>query len=202
MRRAALALVFSISAACGGGKANGPGPEDAAPPQPFPVRQPIAIAPLENLSRKIDADEVLVHLLDTHLREAGVRVAGPLAGSLPKGRLATPLEVQQAAAALGASWALSGTVMEFGFRESATPGEPAEPIVSVDLRILDVKTGRIAWQHSFYETAGRLMGGRDVGLGAVSSVLAKKIAAALAPPEEVTPPPATLDSTPPKEGTP
>ncbi len=186
MRRALSLALLALASACGGRSAAVR--QAAAAVQPFPVKQAVAIAPLENLSGKPDADEVLVSLLDMHLRESGVRVAGQLAGSLPKGRLATPLEMQQASAALGASWTLSGTVMEFGFRDSATPGEPAEPIVSVDLRMIDVKTGRIAWQQSFYETAGRLMGGRNVGLGRVSSALAKSIALALAPPAEELPP--------------
>lgn len=152
------------------------------PPPRFPLKAPVAVAPFENLSGNRDATAVLTWMLDGAMRENRVRVAGELSPGLFSGRLATPLELQQAAAGLGAEWTLTGTILEYGYREAAIPGDPMEPIVSLDLRLVSVTSGAIVWQQTF--SASSHGAERRRSLAAVARGIAAKVGTTLAPEDE------------------
>lgn len=179
MTRAAVLLLIALASGCAGRAA--PKAEASAQAARFPVVGRVAIAPLEDFSGRPSAPGVLELLIDDALRNAGVEVAGHLDGSLPTDRRPTPLEVQQAAAAAGATHVLGGAVTEYGFRAGASPAEPPEPIVAVELKLFEVATGRIVWAHGFHGSSRRLMGRTD-GPGAVAINLARDVARALEPP--------------------
>lgn len=143
------------------------------PPRPFQVTGPVAMAPFENLSENRDAAGVLAWMLDGAMRQSGVRMAGELSPGLFGGRLATPLELQQAAAGLGAQWTLSGTILEYGYREATISGDPREPIVSLDLRLVSVTSGEIAWQQTFSASSHKAE--RRRSLAAVAQGIAAEV---------------------------
>lgn len=174
MKNAARVVMASLLLGCG---APHPAPPRAAPR--FAVNTRLLLVPLENLSGNPDADEVVLRLIDDSLRARGLPVAG-WAQNLPAGRLATPIEIQQSAASLRASYALTGTLTEFGYRSGAIPGEPAEPIISVELRLLEVATGHVIWEATFGDTSARRIATRR-DLGAVALHLAEDVSAALSP---------------------
>lgn len=157
----------------------------------FPLDARVALAPLENLTNDPGAADALSSTLDGALRAAGARVTPPLVGALPRGRRASVLEVQQAAAVYGARYALTGSVVEFGFRDAAIPGDPAEPIVAVDLALLEVASGRSVWTATF--AAGAVRGERRT-LSGVARAVARDVAQALAPAATETVGPAGPDA--------
>lgn len=144
----------------------------------FPVAGKIALVPLENLSRVPDANAIVLRLVEDSFLRQSILVTGVLT-AVPRDRLPTPMEIQQAAAAAGARYALSGSVVEFGYRPGTLPGDPAEPIVSVNVRLLDIQTGEIVWEAIFGENSGRKMKIRR-DLGMVATGIADDMAAALA----------------------
>lgn len=174
MKNATRVVLAGLLLGCG---APHPAPPRAAPR--FPVNTRLLLVPLENLSGNPDADEIVLRLIDDSLRSRGLSVAG-WAQNLPVGRLATPIEIQQSAASLRASYALTGTLTEFGYRSGAIPGEPAEPIISVEFRLLEVATGHVIWEANFGDTSARRIATRR-DLGAVALHLAEDVSAALSP---------------------
>ncbi len=144
----------------------------------FPVAGKIALVPLENLSHAPDANAIVLRLVEDSFSRESIAVTGVLT-AIPRDRLPTPMEIQQAAAAAGARYALSGSVVEFGYRPGTLPGDPAEPIVSVNVRLLDIQTGGIVWEAIFGGNSGRKMKIRR-DLGMVATGIADDMAAALA----------------------
>lgn len=178
MRAALLVLFVAFGTGCAGRSRPAP---DAAEAVRFPLSGRVAIAPLEDFSGRPSAPGVLELLIEDALRNAGVQVAGHLQGSLPTDRRPTPVEVQQAAAAVGASHVLGGAVTEYGFRSGSSPAEPPEPIVAVELKLFEVETGRVVWAQGFHASSRRMVGRTD-GPGAVAINLARNVARALEPP--------------------
>lgn len=131
----------------------------------FVVDGPVALAPLENLSGNERAPEILHHFLEGALSSRGTVVVGSLEGSLPKERAPSSVELQYAGAKVGASFVLLGTVTEYRFREPARGAEPV-PLISVQLKILDVASGRLVWEEPFEIAHGEGLGGASIALAA------------------------------------
>lgn len=113
-----------------------------------------ALLPVSNLSENPQADRQARNLLETRLRTRGVQQVGSYvpvqAVSLRK--LLDPDSQQQDALKwaqqAGYRYGLSGTINEWSYRT----GADKEPVVALNLKLLDVATGDVLWQASAART--------------------------------------------------
>ena len=80
--------------------------------------------------------------------------------------------------ALGASYVLVGSVAEYGFRPDPDGGLP-EPIVSVELRLVSIRTGKVEWERGCWAGSESLSGSRGGGLGTAAHSVSRQVVDAL-----------------------
>lgn len=83
-----------------------------------------------------------------------------------------------ASSALGASHVLVGSVSEYRFRADPDGGLP-EPIVSVELRLVSIRTGKVEWERGYWAGSESLSGSRGGGLGTAAHSVSRQVADAL-----------------------
>lgn len=154
-------------------------PREPARVQPHPVAAPLLLAPLENLSDDPRAPGIVETLLDGALRSQEVPVAGSLQGAFARGHVTTLREIQVAASRRGAAFVLMGRITQFERRPEPREGEIS--VVTVEMRLLDVASGRVVWERGFSRTSQPVANPGGEGLGTVSNALVNEVARALSP---------------------
>ncbi len=113
-----------------------------------------ALLPVINLSENPQADRQARNLLETRLRTRGVREVAayaPLQAVSLRTLLDPDSQQQDAlqwARQSGYRYALSGTINEWNYRA----GADKEPVVGINLKLIDVPTGDVLWQASAART--------------------------------------------------
>lgn len=112
------------------------------------------LLPITNLSENPQADRQARNLLETRLRTRGVRdvaAYAPLQAVSLRTLLDPDSQQQDAlqwARKSGYRYALSGTVNEWNYRS----GADREPVVGLNLKLVDISTGEVLWQASAART--------------------------------------------------
>ncbi|MGQ7847439.1 hypothetical protein ACUNV4_23315 [Granulosicoccus sp. 3-233] len=113
-----------------------------------------ALLPIANLSENPQADRQARSLLETRLRTRGVDELASYAPvkAVSLRQLLDPDSQQQQALQWarqsGYRYGLSGTINEWNYRS----GADREPVVGINLKLLDIHTGDVLWQGSAART--------------------------------------------------
>lgn len=146
-RRSGLALLLGIGLLLSAGCASAP---PGAGGNPLASRPRIALLPLENLTTKAEAGEVLSRIVMMSLsRSAQCQVVEPgdvnaaldLLGIRYTGSVSRD-QLQALAGKIGMDFLMVGSVLETGKVRTAYAEVPS---VGLALRVLDVTTGRVVW---------------------------------------------------------
>lgn len=145
-RRNAVACALALAALAAGCAATAP----RTPPGSGGAAVPVVVLPLENLSGRAEHGDRLTRILWTELgASARWDVVEPAEAdaAVVEARIRTSLsmtrdQVQKLSKLTGARWLLAGTILECG---SARTPDGDVPTISLALRLVDGRTGRVRW---------------------------------------------------------
>ena len=177
---AALALVLGAGACAGARRA----PAVPAAPVATGPRQRLALLPLENLSDKTEYADRLTRVVWTALgRDPRFEVveSGEVDAVLSDLRIRssgslTRDQIEDASTRLRTRWIVAGTLLECG---AAHTPDGDVPTVALSLRLLDGRTGRVAWtdmaSHSGEDRETVFGWGRETSLEIVAERTAQEL---------------------------
>lgn len=145
-RGTGFVALLALAALAAGCAATAPRPA----PAPGAAAAALVILPLENLSGRAEYGDRLTRILWTEVGASGrwdVVEPAEADAAIVEARVRTSLsmtrdQVQKIAERSGARWLLAGTIIECG---TARTPDGEVPTVSLALRLVDGRTGRVRW---------------------------------------------------------
>lgn len=134
----------------------------------------VAVFPLSNFTETPEADQKASAIASNLLRIKGfnrvaVYPAKPLSPSLIPGIKAPAKQstLMQWAKQTGANYALSGSVNEWNYKV----GMDGEPVVGINLELIDVQTGKVVWSAVGSESGGSRMAVSETAINLMQGLL-------------------------------